>query len=75
MKSTNSDRVKKSLAKYARPTITIDRTKNELYKNFVLSKGYQSLNDYFNSVLEYDMQYNTIPHKTKLKIPPLNQQK
>lgn len=66
MATTNSERVKKSLQKFARPTITIDREKNEVYKKFVSKKGYQSLNDYFNSVLEYDMQHNIVPNKDDL---------
>lgn len=67
MPSTNSERVKKSLQKFARPTITIDRDKNEIYKKFVADKGYQSLNDYFNSVLAYDMEHNIVPIKSNLK--------
>lgn len=66
MPTTNSERVKKSLQKFARPTITIDREKNEIYKKFVTEKGYQSLNDYFNSVLEYDIKHNIVPTKNDL---------
>ncbi len=66
MPTTNNERVKKSLSRFARPTITIDRDKNELYKNFVSSKGYQSLNDYFNSVIAYDIKHNIIPVKSDL---------
>ena len=66
MPTTNSERVKKSLQKFARPTITIDREKNEEYKQFVANKGYQSLNDYFNSVLEYDIKNNIVPNKGDL---------
>lgn len=66
MSTTNNERVKKSLSRFARPTITIDRDKNELYKSFVLSKGYQSLNDYFNSVIAYDIEHNIIPFKNDL---------
>lgn len=65
--SSNSERVKKSLQKYARPTITIDREKNQIYKDFVISKGFQSLNDYFNTVLEYDMKYGIVPRKEEIK--------
>ena len=68
MSLTNSERVKKSLQKYARPTITIKREKNEIYKKFVADKGYQSLNDYFNSVLEYDIKHNIVPLKKDLPL-------
>ncbi len=67
MPTSNSDRVKKSLQKYARPTITIERDKNEIYKKFVSDKGFQSLNDYFNSVIEYDIKYGIIPRKEEIK--------
>lgn len=63
MPKTNNERVKKTFEKYARPTITIKKEKNELYKEFVKTKGYNSLNDYFNSVLEYDIKHNIIPVK------------
>ena len=68
MSTTNSERVKKSFRKYARPTITIEREKNEIYKKFVADKGYQSLNDYFNSVLEYDIKHNIVPLKNDLSL-------
>lgn len=67
MTTSNSERVKKSLQKFSRPTITIDRNKNPIYKEFVKEKGYQSLNDYFNTVIEYDMKNNIIPNKNNIK--------
>lgn len=69
MSTTNNERVKKSFEKYARPTITIDKAKNEQYKTFVKSKGYASLNDYFNAVITYDIEHNIIPHKQDLNSP------
>ena len=39
---------KKYQSKLARSAILIDKEKNEAYKNFVLNKGYNSLNNYFN---------------------------
>lgn len=67
MGNSNTEAVKKSFQKYARPTITIPKEKNQVYKNFVAGKGYNSLNDYFNHVLEYDMKYSIFPDKGDCK--------
>ncbi len=67
MSTTNSDRVKKTFQKYARPTILIDKEKNDIYKKFVADKGYNSLNDYFNTIIDYDIKNNVIPNKKDLK--------
>ncbi len=57
---------KKFTANYARPSVLIPKNKNELYKQFVSKKGYNSLNDYFNCIIEFDLNNNVIPCKNEL---------
>lgn len=66
MVMTQNERQKKWSAKYARPAITIPKEKNENYKTFVKSKGYNSLNDYFNTIIEYDIKNNIVPCKNDI---------
>lgn len=67
MALSQNDRTKKYTAKFARPAILIDKSKNDEYKKFVSDKGYNSLNDYFNSVIAYDMINNIIPDKKDIE--------
>lgn len=67
MAMTQNERQKKWGAKFARPAITIPKNKNDDYKKFVANKGYNSLNDYFNSIIVYDTITNIIPDKKDIE--------
>ncbi len=62
----NAKNQKKWREKYSFPSISILKEKNDQYKSFVSNKGYNSLNDYFNTVIEYDLSHNIIPCKADI---------
>ena len=67
MAMTQNERTKKYLNKYARPAITIDKALNDKYKAMVINKGYNSLNDYVNCLLKYDLITGNIPDKKDIE--------
>lgn len=60
---TKTESQNKYLNKYARPAILIDKALNDKYKAMVINKGYNSLNDYVNCLLKYDLVTDKIPYK------------
>lgn len=64
--ATHSEHQKKYYNKFKRPTIAIPAEEYEDYKNFIISKGYSSFNDYVNTVIQLDYKNNIIPNKTDI---------
>ena len=64
---TKTESQNKYLNKYARPAILIDKALNDKYKAMVINKGYNSLNDYVNCLLKYDLITGNIPDKKDIE--------
>ena len=68
MKTSQTDRNKKYLNKFTRPQVAINKDMYNEYKAMVQKKGYDSINDYVNSVLAWDMENDAVPHKKDINI-------
>lgn len=63
MALSQAEKNKNYLDKFTRPQVKIQKEMYEIYKTMVQQKGYDSINDYVNFVLEYDYKNNVIPKK------------
>lgn len=68
MKTSQTDRNKKYLNKFTRPQVAINKDMYDEYKAMVQKKGYDSINDYVNAVLAWDMENDAVPHKKDINI-------
>ncbi len=60
---------------FTRPEVRIKKDDNENIKAFLHNKGYNSINDYINTLIYADMQYNIIPNKADvLTMYPVEQE-
>lgn len=66
MALTQNERNKKYNQKFKRNDIKIPLEKWEVYNNYIKAKGFNSINDFVNIVIDYDIQNNIIPCKTDL---------
>lgn len=60
---TQNEYQKKYLKKFKRPQVMIPAEEYEDYKDYIISKGYNSFNDYVNAVIQLDYKNNIIPNK------------
>ena len=65
--TTQKERTKKYLQKFTRANIRIPREDYDTYVDHIKKKGYNSLNDFLNTIVEYDLNKDDIiPEKKKL---------
>lgn len=48
---------------FTRPDVKVKKELYDMYKAMVQKKGYDSINDYVNAVLAWDMENDAVPHK------------
>ena len=68
MQKTNTEYRKKYLNQFTRPDVKVKKELYDMYKAMVQKKGYDSINDYVNSVLGWDMENDAVPHKKDINI-------
>lgn len=61
------EKQKKYKSGFTRPEVRINKDDNEDIKEFLYKKGYKSINDYINTIIYADMQYNIVPTKEQVK--------
>ena len=68
MQKTNTEYRKKYLNQFTRPDVKVKKELYDMYKAMVQKKGYDSINDYVNAVLAWDMENDAVPHKKDMNI-------